>query len=284
MTTHNSNASAHLAQTLLAMCPRVVEPSSISLANLLERYPLCAKNFSEMIRLPPSSRYSDLLTRRRQTLRTGWLVRGVIHGETVDEHVRGLVRLYRFWQEFSEGHGIAPVAGGTTEEIELMLEVHDDPEGITGDWDREDPERPQREEKCLLERLVMHVVNQGDALGEQRIKAFEDHLNLSLPTAQLAHDLDAIHAVVVAAYYDESLGGGLAIEQKFLSNVPQRLHLRGTLKLLDSFRYDPPLRHRLLEATANLFAEREPPQLSNIGQFATAAAEKFNRDGAATVN
>ena len=247
---------ATLAQALLTTCPRVSVPPDINLGALLARYPLCAQSFSEALQLSPPQRYPYLMAKRRQTLRTGWVIRGIVDGETVDEHVRGLVRLYTLWQGFVRQNGVVLPMDGHLAETPLMLEVHDDAEGITGDWARHDPQRPSREEKVLLERLAMHVVNQDSPLGEARIQAFEAHLDLRLTTAQLVHDLDAIQAVVVATYYDQTLANGLAIAEEFLPNVRARLFLPATRQFLEAFEHSQPLRQQLLGEAATIFAER----------------------------
>lgn len=129
--------------------------------------------------------------------RTGWVKRGILEPETVQEHIISLLKLISTFSHLDENK---------KREIREMLEVHDWPEALVGDivTYSNDPEERKRllKEKEMLERDAMKKI--CEAIGEEGGTIFalwERFENSMDDLAVFARELDKYQAVEKAAEY-----------------------------------------------------------------------------------
>lgn len=160
------------------------------LARMGEDHPSVVERFKEALQLRADARETWAEERVKQVPRTGWLQFGFEKPETIHEHLVGLAEMVNNYLLRIGASALCRV------HMVEMAKVHDLPEAVVGDFTVDDPITTP--DKHRLELLAARVIFENNPYALGLVNEYTENLTHE---AQWLHDLDKIHALRGALFY-----------------------------------------------------------------------------------
>jgi len=147
---------------------------------------------------------ADIYATLKKIPRTGWVIRGVEHPETVYDHTISLLQLAN---DLAQDLQLNPAE---LNDLTHILEVHDWAEAIVGDEVifEENPDEFKAKKAIKRERelTAMQSLCEGKTYGPAALTAFKRYESGADKVARIAKELDKYQALELALTYEESQG------------------------------------------------------------------------------
>jgi 5'-deoxynucleotidase YfbR-like HD superfamily hydrolase len=147
---------------------------------------------------------SDIYAKLKNIPRTGWVIRGVEHPETVYDHTVSLVQLAN---DLAQNFELTPAE---LDDLTHILEVHDWAEAIVGDEfiPNEDAHNYQTKKKLKAKREheALQQLLDGKNYKKTVEKLFERYETSTDNIATLAKEIDKYQALELALAYEKEQG------------------------------------------------------------------------------
>lgn len=204
------------------------------LKSFFKQHPQVGENFSTFLALPEAlrPRFADVAT--QDIKRAGWVKRGIKNAETVWSHATSLAAMADdIAADLTAKMGITGEgARYIRTHLSQMARVHDIHEAITTDFTPSDPVSAADQQRIeLLASRVIFAASQfarGRALSEEYITQKSD-------PSHLLHDLDKIHPVIMAAYFEQKQPEKAGMCEEFRASAAKKLKTNVGKAFLENF-------------------------------------------------
>lgn len=191
------------------------------MATFFLAHPHVGENFDRYLSLPAIMRPRMAIQDVAKIPRKGWVNHGIEKPETVYDHMQGLSDMVR--EHFTGRGRISPKQLLSESEVMHvcdMASVHDMIEAIASDFTPQDTTEKggagkiTAEDKERIEQLAGRVIYASPE-NERQLALIQEYGAQETEPSHLLHDLDKLHAVRHAAYYEATQPGQFGLFREF---------------------------------------------------------------------
>lgn len=192
------------------------------LARFFTAHPKVADNFNRYLSLPPMLRPNFAKSDLHDIPRKGWVLRGIEVPESVFQHSISMAQLLQSVMTRASAILAIPddIATPMIQHAYHMAKVHDMIEVIATDFTPLDP--VSSEDKHRVEMLAARVIFEDPKYGKG-LALSEEYMEQKTGASHIVHDFDKMHAVFMAAYFENRFPEKAGLYQEFRSYAEPRL-------------------------------------------------------------